>query len=208
MSAVAGAAGYLVGSLPTAVALGRLWGVDLRASGSGNPGANNALRLGGPYLAASVLLIEIAKGTTAVAVGAALAGGPGAVAGGVGAVAGNVFNVWYRFAGGKGLAISAGSLLAAAPTLLLPALVVLTAIAMATRSSGRATLAALVALDLSALGGWFLGWPTAWGVDPGPLWAILAAGVTVVLVPRHLPDANFSEPPRPRRRGPGSPAHR
>jgi len=53
---LAAIAGYALGSLPTAGALARMRGIDLRAEGSGNPGANNALRTGGLILAAGVLL--------------------------------------------------------------------------------------------------------------------------------------------------------
>ena len=67
-------AGYAVGSVPTAVWLGRLWGVDLLGDGSGNPGANNARRLGGHTLAVLVLIIEITKGLVAVLVGLAIGG--------------------------------------------------------------------------------------------------------------------------------------
>jgi hypothetical protein len=53
--------GYLLGSIPTANGLARLRGVDLRKAGSGNPGVNNARRLGHPSISLSrwerVLLI-------------------------------------------------------------------------------------------------------------------------------------------------------
>jgi glycerol-3-phosphate acyltransferase PlsY len=61
--------GYLIGSVPTALWLGKLWGVDLRRGGTGNPGANNARRLGGNTLALLVLIVEITKGLLAVVVG-------------------------------------------------------------------------------------------------------------------------------------------
>lgn len=67
--------GYLIGSLPTAEWLGRLIGVDLRDEGSKNPGTNNALRLGGPALAA-------------------LGGDVGAVLAAIGAALGNVYNMY------------------------------------------------------------------------------------------------------------------
>jgi len=47
-------------------------GVDLRRGGTGNPGPNNARRLGGLPLAFLVLVVEMAKGMTAVAAGLAL----------------------------------------------------------------------------------------------------------------------------------------
>ena len=71
MIGLAAITGYLIGSVPTAVWLGKLWGVDLRRGGTGNPGANNARRLGGLPLAFLVLVVEMAKGMTAVAAGLA-----------------------------------------------------------------------------------------------------------------------------------------
>ncbi len=62
MIALAALVGYLIGSMPTANVLAGLWGIDLRTSGSHNPGANNARRLGGPILALLVFVVEIGKG--------------------------------------------------------------------------------------------------------------------------------------------------
>ena len=170
---VASAAGYLIGSLPTADSLGRLWGFDLRQEGSGNPGANNAFRVGGPALGASVLLIELAKGLLAVTSGTLLAGDPGAVAAAVAAVAGNVYNIWYRLRGGKGLAISGGALLGAAPALILPVLAVLVVVAAATRSSGLAALTAIVVMNGAAVLWWLFEWSAGWGVMTGPLLSLI-----------------------------------
>ena len=118
MNIVAAAlAGYLIGSVPTAVWLGRLWGVDLLREGSGNPGTNNARRLGGYTLAVLVLIVEIGKGLAAVVVGLVIGGEAAALAAGVSAVAGNVCNVWLRFKGGKGLGICGGVILGLWPAL-------------------------------------------------------------------------------------------
>lgn len=186
MTALAAVAGYLIGSIPTASGLGRIWGVDLRRAGSGNPGANNAMRLGGPVLAATVLLVELAKGLAAVRIGQSLEGDLGAALAAIGAVAGNVYNVWYRLRGGKGLAITAGVLLGAAPLLLVPALATLVAVVIPTRSSSLASLAAIVTLDVGALAWWQTDWSVGWGVSPGPVLMLLAFGVTLVLWPRHV----------------------
>lgn len=194
MTALAVLTGYLLGSIPTAGALGALWGVQLRKAGSGNPGANNALRLGGPILAATVLLVELAKGLAAVRLGATLADDPGSVAAAIGAVAGNVYNVWYRFKGGKGLAITAGVLLGAAPALLLPSLIVLVLVVVATHSSSIATLAAVLTLSLAATVLWLSGWHVGWGVGQGPLVVVLAIGIGAVLWSRHVGDTRVSSP--------------
>lgn len=194
MSLLAAFAGYLVGSIPTAAPLGRIWGVRLREQGSGNPGANNALRLGGPVLAATVLLLEVAKGLAAVQIGSGLAGDIGAVAAAIGAVAGNVYNLWYRLEGGKGLAISAGVLLGVAPALLMPALAVLVVVAILTKSSGAATLGAVVTLNAAAVTWWLTGWSPGWGIGSGPLLVLLSGGIGLVLWPKHRAEARVSEP--------------
>ncbi|MBW3666466.1 MAG: glycerol-3-phosphate acyltransferase [Actinobacteria bacterium] len=201
-------AGYLIGSLPTADWLGRLAGVSLRHAGSGNPGANNALRLGGPGLAAAVLLVEMTKGIAAVLAGDALAAEIGAVVAGLGAVAGNVYNVWYRGHGGKGLGITAGVLLAAWPTALLPSLLLIAVVALVTRSSGLAALSAVAGLLVMSLLWYWRDWPTAWGVGNGALLVALAAGVGALMFNRHWRDSPLSGSPPPRLRGPGSPARR
>lgn len=197
---LAGAIGYVIGSVPTAEWLGRMAGVRLRKSGSGNPGANNALRLGGPTLAAAVLLVEMAKGMAAVLVGAAVAADTGAVVAGLGAVAGNVYNVWYRGQGGKGLGISAGVLLAAWPIALIPSLLVIAAVALVTRSSGLAALTAVTGLLLMSLLWMWQDLPTAWGVGNGALLVALAAGLGALVFNRHWRDSPLSgsSPPRPR----------
>jgi len=181
--------GYLVGSLPTANALARLWGVDLRTGGSRNPGANNARRLGGLPLFLLVLVVEVGKGMLAVVVGLSLAGDPGAVVAGLGAVAGNVYNVWYSFRGGKGLAITLGVLIAVWPTVVPFALVILGVSAALTRSSGIGTLITLLALLVAALAWEPIGLGTAWGVEDLTLLFLLGIGIPLALWQRHFTDA-------------------
>jgi glycerol-3-phosphate acyltransferase PlsY len=137
---LAAAAGYLIGSVPTALWLARLWGVDLRRGGTGNPGANNARRLGGNTLALLVLIVEITKGVLAVVIGFEIADQVGGLAAGLGAVTGNVFNVWLGFKGGKGLGISGGVILGLWPAAF-PIVVLVIALASAlTRSTGMGSL--------------------------------------------------------------------
>lgn len=189
MIVVAAAIGYLMGSLPTAAALGRLRGLDLRHEGSGNPGTNNARSLGGLPLAVLVLSVEIAKGASAVLLGAVIAGDGGAVVAGVAAVAGNVYNVWYRFAGGKGLGISAGVLAAAWPTVFVPIIAVIILAVLLTRRSGAATLIAIGALNVFAVVWVSKDLPTGWGVPPTPALFVLSFGLSAVLLQKHLHDA-------------------
>ena len=145
---LAALAGYLIGSTPTAGWIGRRFGIDLRSEGSGNPGANNARMLGGMRLAATILVIEIAKGAGAVLLGVSLDGSRGGLVAGLAALAGNVVNVWYRFSGGQGLGISAGILLAAWPWFFPVVVGAIAGTAYITRSSARAAIAAMTALVL------------------------------------------------------------
>ena len=57
-----GIAAYLLGSIVGSLVIGGFRGVDIRALGSGNAGATNALRTQGKRIAFSVLAIDLAKG--------------------------------------------------------------------------------------------------------------------------------------------------
>ena len=54
---------YLIGSIPFALIIPKLFGLDdIRNIGSGNVGATNVLRTGNKLLAGIVLLLDILKG--------------------------------------------------------------------------------------------------------------------------------------------------
>ena len=177
--------GYLIGSIPTAVFLARRKGIDLRSAGSGNPGTKNALGTGGPVLAVAVLAVEAVKGYGAVWLGSAIGDEVGALAAGIGAVAGNVYNVWYRFEGGKGLGISLGVLAALWPIVLPVMLVVIVLGAVVTRSAGLAALAAMAGIIVSAIVWSAQGWATYGMISTGPQLLVLAVAMTVVMVWKH-----------------------
>ena len=117
------AIGYLSGSLPWGLWIGRWRGVDLRQHGSKNLGATNAWRVLGPALGFVTLVLDMAKGALPVALlprWSVLEGFPGgtawcAVAAGLAAVAGHVWTCFAGFKGGKGVATMAGVLLALSP---------------------------------------------------------------------------------------------
>src|SRR3569833_2876392 len=108
-------AAYLLGSIPTAVWIGRaFYGVDVREYGSGNAGATNTFRVLGKKAGIPVMLIDILKGFTATYlahfIGISITGGPHSnlinyeLALGIAAVMGHLFQVFAGFRGGKGIA--------------------------------------------------------------------------------------------------------
>lgn len=106
--------GYLIGTSNMAIYLAKLKGVDLKAGGTGNPGASNALILMGWRAGVLVGAHDIGKAILAVWLcgklfpGAAFCG----VVAGVACVIGHMFPFYLRFRGGKGFASYLGMTLA------------------------------------------------------------------------------------------------
>jgi glycerol-3-phosphate acyltransferase PlsY len=147
-------AAYLIGSLSFAVIVSRLMGLnDPRSYGSKNPGATNVLRSGNKLAAVLTLLLDAIKGWLPVAAviwqGDALGLGSGAVAAvGLAAFAGHLYPVFFRFAGGKGVATAAGVLLGVHPVLGLAVLATWLLVAYFTRYSSLSALVSAVAAPL------------------------------------------------------------
>ncbi len=111
---------YALGCVSFALLAARLRGIDIRAQGSGNPGATNVGRLLGRPWGVAVLLLDVAKGYLPVVLldGPVTALDPtGRVPLAVAAVLGHVFPVQLGFRGGKGVATTVGAFLALDPLL-------------------------------------------------------------------------------------------
>ena len=104
--------GYFAGSIPFGLILTKLaGGGDIRAIGSGSIGATNVLRTGRKGLAAATMALDASKGAIVVLLAHTQSVDLAAVAG-FAAVIGHNFPIWLKFKGGKGVATSAGVLLA------------------------------------------------------------------------------------------------
>ena len=117
--AAAAIVGYLVGSIPNGVLIGKLFGNrDPRAHGSGKTGTTNVLRTLGVGPAALVASLDIAKGVAAVLLARFVFFPlqPGATAttqawaeaiAGLAAILGHNYSIFIRFSGGRGVATGA-----------------------------------------------------------------------------------------------------
>lgn len=127
---LAAVAAYLLGSIPTGYLVGRQRGIDIRNAGSGNIGATNVFRVLGKGLGMFVFAVDVLKGYAACEVVGVFGFkwfGDGtvpvheyfAILAGFVAVVGHNFTCWLDFRGGKGIATSAGVMLALFPKALL-----------------------------------------------------------------------------------------
>lgn len=115
--------GYLAGSIPTAVWVGRLvGGIDIRTKGSGNAGATNVARVLGAKWGVVVGLIDILKGLIPVLVLGPVAGralgvsaANAGLAVGIAAILGHLFPAFASFKGGKGVLTALGVFAALLP---------------------------------------------------------------------------------------------
>lgn len=143
-------ASYLVGSLSFAVIVSRVMGLnDPRTFGSKNPGATNVLRSGSKAAAIITLLLDAFKGWLPVMLvkwfGAGYGLGEGTMAMvGLAAFLGHLFPVFFRFAGGKGVATALGVLLATSWILGLAIGVTWLAVALLSRYSSLSSLVAAI----------------------------------------------------------------
>ena len=195
---VAAVAGYAVGSVLTADLVSRLaarrngTAVDLRATGSGNPGAANAMANLGTNWGIAVLAGDIIKGAAGAQLGRALAGDAGAYLAASAAVVGHCFPAWSGFRGGKGVATSAGTTFVCFPAYV-PIDIGLVAVSwLASRHAGKATAGASAAFVLAAFAWYRFRLPNAWGTGPTaglPLYAVATAaiiGYKFLSAPRHF----------------------
>lgn len=119
---------YFVGSFPTGFLIAKAKGIDIRKTGSGNIGATNAFRVLGKGAGTMVLVIDALKGFLPAFFlpillyhGADPYPGPNykpeqyAMVAGLFAILGHNYTCWLKFKGGKGIATSAGVLLALTP---------------------------------------------------------------------------------------------
>ena len=108
--------GYLLGSVPTGLLVGRAFGVDVRKVGSGNIGMANVLRAAGKWAAALTMIGDMLKGLIPVIIARNFTDNAWVLAAvALAAVIGHCWPVFLGFRGGKGVATGAGTSIGLAP---------------------------------------------------------------------------------------------
>ena len=179
---------YLLGSLSGSLLIGRLRGIDIRKSGSGNAGGTNALRVAGWRFALGVIVIDVGKGALAALLGLYPIAGTSdtpfetiavGVACSVAAVIGHCWPVFFGFRGGKGAGTAVGSVLVLAPLLAGLMFLLWLVIIASTRFVGLATVIAGLGFPVFVLLAGRFGYP-----QPGVMFAFSIV-IAVLIVFTH-----------------------
>ena len=178
---------YLLGSIPTGYLVGMAKGIDVRKAGSGNIGATNAFRILGKGAGILVLFVDALKGWLAAAVVPNLAhqmlnaGGENIeylqIIGGVMVILGHNYTCWLKFKGGKGIATSAGVLIALIPAAFGVCLVAWVVVFFLTRYVSLASIAAAVSLPFST-----------WAFGSSYSMLVVATILSVLAIYKHKPN--------------------
>jgi glycerol-3-phosphate acyltransferase PlsY len=140
-------AGYLIGSIPIGVLVGRAFGFDPRAVGSGNVGMTNVARAGGKVPAAITFIGDTLKGLLPVAMARAAALGPGGLAVvAFAAFLGSIASIFLHFTGGRGVATSLGLWVVLAPVAVAIAAAAFLGVIALSRIVSLASIAAAIVL--------------------------------------------------------------
>lgn len=140
---------FVVASIPTGLLIARRCGVDIRAVGSGNIGTANVSRALGKRWGLIVLILDASKGALPVLLAKLLLVSPFAPdVIGIAAVLGQIFSIFQRGRGGKGVATSLGAGLSLAPWCALSSAGVFVVIYWLTRIPSVASLTAVAMFPL------------------------------------------------------------
>ena len=168
---------FLLGSIPFGLIISRIKGVNIREHGSGNIGATNVLRVVGKKYGVTCLLLDALKGFIPVVIAVNLIQIEGKKVGlfhlggldslalvlpaagqfkgqlvhvitALAAVLGHNYSPWVGFKGGKGIATSAGVLLALMPAGVVLLIAVWVAVFVVSRYVSLASIVAAASLPL------------------------------------------------------------
>jgi acyl phosphate:glycerol-3-phosphate acyltransferase len=151
---------YFLGSIPFGYLAGRLAGIDIRKAGSGNVGATNVVRVLGKRYGYPVFALDFLKGFGAVKISMLMAPGRPpewnsseivGILAAMSSILGHLYPPWLKFKGGKGVATSAGALLALTPVATLIGVAIWIIVFWLTRYVSLASITAAVVLPIVIL---------------------------------------------------------
>lgn len=178
--------GFLLGSIPFGLYIGRSQGIDIREHGSGNIGTTNVFRVVGKKLGSLCLVLDFLKGFIPVVIAMNLCRLASqepmvsvnfiqnftspfpessrtfvqsiSVLTAFAAIMGHNYSPWVRFRGGKGIATSAGALAALMPAGVVILILIFVVVLKISRYVSVASIAAAASLPLLTLwGSWYHG---------------------------------------------------
>jgi acyl phosphate:glycerol-3-phosphate acyltransferase len=185
---VAAIVAYFLGSIPTGYLVAKAKGVDIRSVGSGNIGATNVFRILGKGAGIFVLTTDALKGFLACGLVANLSwqifGQPGtenggarlyvSIVAGICAILGHNYTCWLNFKGGKGIATSAGVLIALVPKAFVVALLVWLVVFFASRYVSLASILAACILPFAT-----------WQLEGSPVLIVITTLMSALAIYKH-----------------------
>lgn len=187
---------FLLGSIPFGYLFGKCKGIDIREHGSGNIGATNVWRVLGKSCGIPCFILDVLKGLVPTVIGISLLRYTGMknpmmltaldsyaemhpmlsaqiaqVITGLCSILGHNYSPWVNFKGGKGIATSAGVLIALMPAAVLILVIIWAVVFFLSRYVSLASIIAAAALPFLTILGSFLHGKIADGTWNKPLLA-------------------------------------
>lgn len=145
--------GYILGSVPTGVLVGRVWGVDVRRMGSGNIGMANVLRTVGKWPAIITMAGDMLKGFTPVFLARFITENEWVIAAvALASLLGHCWPVFLGFKGGKAVATGAGTTIALAPVVGLALFAFWWGVVLVSRYTSLAAISVMLLSPIAFLG--------------------------------------------------------
>lgn len=151
------ASSYLIGSIPFGYLIGKIWKIDIRLHGSKNIGATNVWRVMGKKWGILVFILDFLKGYLPLLILGIFWNHENSVndktimvISAIALILGHNYSLWLDFKGGKGIATSAGILVALMPLSFVAAFLVWLIGFLLTRIVSVGSILACLALPVSA----------------------------------------------------------
>jgi len=187
---------FLIGSIPFGLLIAKAKGINIREHGSGNIGATNVLRVVGKKYGITCLILDLLKGLIPTIAGISLITYAGShnpmsfdflspyaqelprtqaqilhIVTALATILGHNYSPWIGFKGGKGIATSAGALIALMPAGVLLLILVWVILFYSTKYVSVASIGAALSLPvIMIIGSWYHG-KLASGTWNAPLFA-------------------------------------